>query len=188
MTAGITLEQAAQGATLELHLDMPESDAAGHLRRVPRSFKARIPKGVVDGQKLRLPGKGGKGRHGGRDGDLYLTVLLQPHPLFRPSEHDLYLDLPVTPWEAALGATIEAPTLEAPVSLKIPAGTPSGRKLRLAGKGLPKPGEGHGDLYVIVQVVVPAPLTEREKQLFQELAAVSKFNPRSSLGRASSAF
>jgi curved DNA-binding protein len=178
VTARITLEQALQGTTLDLNLDMPETDAEGRLRRAPRSFKARIPKGVTDGQKMRLPGKGGKGRNGGRDGDLYLNIVLQPHPWLRPSEHDLYLDLPLAPWEAALGATIAVPTLDGSVSLKIPPGTPSGRKMRLAGKGLPKPGDGHGDLFVLVEIATPTQLSDREKALFQELAEASSFNPR----------
>lgn len=186
VTAPITLEQAASGTVLELNLDMPEYDGSGHPRRMPRSFKARIPKGVTDGQKMRLAGKGGKGIHGGRDGDLYLNIVLKPHPLFRPSEHDLFLDLPVTPWEAALGATVEVPTLGAPVSLKIPPGTPTGRRMRLAGKGLPKPRDGHGDLYVIVQVATPPHLTEQEASLYRELASVSTFNPRSQPGQPKS--
>lgn len=144
----------------------------------PRTFKARIPKGVIDGQKMRLAGKGGKGLHGGRNGDLYLNIVLHPHALFRPSEHDLYLDLPISPWEAALGATVEVPTLDGTVSLKIPAGTPAGRKMRLAGKGLPKPHDGHGDLFIIVQVALPTELNERERELYRELAKASSFNPR----------
>ena len=182
VAARISLEQSAHGAMLELKLDMPEYDDAGHLRRTPRAFTARIPKGVTDGQKMRLPGKGGKGRNGGKDGDLYLNITLLPHALFRPSEHDLYLDLPVTPWEAALGATVQAPTLDGPVSLKIPPGMASGRKLRLGGKGLPKPGGGHGDLFVMVQIATPPELNEQEKALYQELANISNFNPRSQLG------
>jgi curved DNA-binding protein len=181
VTARISLEDAAHGTMLDLNLDMPEHDATGHLHRQPRSFKARIPKGVIDGQKMRLPGKGGKGVNGGKDGDLYLNIALLPHPLFRPSEHDLYLDLPVTSWEAALGATVEVPTLEGSVSLKIPAGTPSGRKMRLTAKGLPKPGDTYGDLFVIVQIATPPQLDEREKALYEELAKVSHFNPRSQL-------
>jgi len=181
--ARIGLEEAAKGTLVELNLDMPDYDAAGHLRRVPRSFKARIPKGVVDGQKLRLPGKGGKGLNGGKDGDLYLTIALQPHPWFRPSEHDLYLDVPVAPWEAALGATIEVPTLDGSVSLKVPAGSPSGRKMRLAGKGLPKPRDGHGDLYVMLQIAMPPQMTESEREWWQQLAQASAFNPRSHFNR-----
>ena len=182
--ARITLEQAAQGTVLDLNLDMPEYDDQGRVRRVPRTFKARIPKGVTDGQKMRLAGKGGRGSHGGKDGDLYLNIALQPHPLFRPSEHDLYLDLPVTPWEAALGATVEVPTLEGSVSLKIPAGTPGGRKMRLAGKGLPKPKGGHGDQYVLIQIAIPSELTEQERAIYQQLAEVSSFKPRGTMGRS----
>jgi curved DNA-binding protein len=178
VTAPLSLEEAASGTLLELHLDMPEYDARGHVRRIPRTFKARIPKGVIDGQKMRLAGKGGKGLHGGRNGDLYLNIVLHPHALFRPSEHDLYLDLPISPWEAALGATVEVPTLDGTVSLKIPAGTPAGRKMRLVGKGLPKPHDGHGDLFIIVQVALPTELNERERELYRELAKASSFNPR----------
>jgi curved DNA-binding protein len=184
VAARITLEQAAQGTVLDLNLDMPEVDDQGRVRRVPRTFKARIPKGVTDGQKMRLAGKGGRGSHGGKDGDLYLNITLQPHPLFRPSEHDLYLDLPVTPWEAALWATVEVPTLEGSVSLKIPAGTPGGRKMRLAGKGLPKPKGGHGDQYVLIQIAIPSELTEQERAIYQQLADVSPFKPRGTMGRS----
>ena len=184
VTARITLEQAAQGTVLDLNLDMPEYDDQGRVRRVPRTFKARIPKGVTDGQKMRLAGKGGRGSHGGKDGDLYLNITLQPHPLFRPSEHDLYFDLPVTPWEAVLGATVEVPTLEGSVSLKIPAGTPGGRKMRLGGKGLPKPKGGHGDQYVLIQIAIPGELTEQERAIYQQLAKVSSFKPRGTMGRS----
>ena len=105
----------------------------GQLRRVPQTVKARIAPGAVDGQRLRLPGKGGKGFKGGRDGDLYLDISLKPHRLYRATGHDLYLDLPLAPSEAALGASLEIPTLAGAVSLKVPAGTSSGRKLRLVG-------------------------------------------------------
>jgi curved DNA-binding protein len=182
ITAPVTLEQAAEGTVLELHLQMREYDAAGHLHVVPRSLKARIPKGVTDGQRMRLPGRGGKGLNGGKNGDLYLHIVLQPHPLFRPSEHDVYLDLPVTPWEAALGATVEVPTLGGAVTLKIPAGTPAGRKMRLAGRGLPKPGGGQGDLIAIIQIVTAPEPSEQEKTLYRQLAEVSAFDPRRHLG------
>jgi curved DNA-binding protein len=148
------------------------------VRHVPKTLKARIPRGATDGQRLRLRGQGGKGVNGGRDGDLYLNITLHPHPLFRPSGHDLYLDLPLTPWEAALGAAIEVPTLSGKVSLKVPPGTTAGRKLRLAGKGLSRPDGGEGDLYAIVQIVNPTVLGEREQELYRELAATSRFNPR----------
>ena len=150
------------------------------MRRVPLVFKARIPKGVTDGERLRLPGKGGKGLNGGPNGSLYLTIALQPHPLYRVTGHDLYLDLPLAPWEAALGASVEVPTLGGSVRLKVPPGTNTGQKMRLAKRGLPKRREGEGDLFAIVQIVVPTAPTEREQALFKELADASKFNPRAS--------
>lgn len=174
----LSLEDAYRGTEVELNLSVPDYDAEGRVRQVPKTLKARIPKGATSGQRLRLRGQGGKGANGGRDGDLYIHIALHPHPLFRPDGHDLYLDLPLAPWEAALGATVETPTLDGAVHLKIPAGTTSGRKLRLAKKGLPKPGGGEGDLYAIVQIVNPTVLSDRERELFKELAENSRFDPR----------
>ena len=179
VAAEITLEQAANGTEFDVNLAVPEPGDDGFMRRVPRSFKARIAKGASEGQRLRLPGKGGKGLNGGRDGDLYLIIHLAPHPLFRASGHDLYIDLPLTPWEAALGATVEVPTLHGAVHLKVQAGTRSGQKLRLAKRGLPNPREGVGDLYAVVQIVLPAELSEHERTLLQQLADGSTFEPRS---------
>ena len=179
VAAAITLEQAASGTEFEVNLAVPEPGADGYLRRVPRSFKARIAKGASEGQRLRLPGKGGKGLNGGRDGDLYLIIHLMPHPLFRASGHDLYIDLPLAPWEAALGATVEVPTLHGAVHLKVRAGTRNGQKLRLAKRGLPNPREGIGDLYAVVQIVLPAELSEQERTLLQQMADGSSFDPRS---------
>lgn len=178
VTAHITLEDAYNGSMLDLNLAATEYDAEGRPQRVPKSFKVRIPKGATEGQRMRLPGKGGKGMHGGRDGDLYINIALHPHPLYRVSGHDLYLDLPLTPWEAALGATVEVPTLGGPVSLKIPAGTRAGQRLRLGDRGLPKPHSGAGDLFAVAQIAVPSVLTDRERALFKELAEASSFNPR----------
>jgi len=174
----ISIEDAFRGTTLSLSLSMPEYDAAGNVRRAPHAVKARIAPGAVHGQRLRLPGKGGKGFRGGRDGDLYLDITLKAHPLYRATGHDLYLDLPLAPWEATLGATIEVPTLAGAVSLKIPPGTSSGRKLRLAGRGLPVPSGNPGDLFAVVQVVVPAAPSERERELYGEMAKASTFSPR----------
>ena len=178
IAAQITLEQAARGTELDINLSVPEYDERGALRRVPRTFKARIAKGASEGQRLRLPGKGGKGINGGRDGDLYLNISLAPHPLFRASGHDLYVDLPLAPWEAVLGALVEVPTLDGAVRLKVPAGTKAGQQLRLARRGLPRPREGAGDLFAVVQIVVSADPSERERELFQQLAEASTFNPR----------
>lgn len=179
----ITLEQAYHGTDLKLELSMPEYDAQGVPRRVPRSFTAHIPKGVTDGQRMRLPGKGGKGINGGKDGDLYLDISLQPHPVYRPAGHDLYLDLPLAPWEAVLGASVEVPTLAGAVQLKIPAGTQAGQKLRLPKRGLPKPHGGDGDLYALVQIAVPAHPSDQEAALFRQLAEASSFDPRAALSR-----
>ncbi len=180
VTAPITIEDAYRGTELDLNLSVPEYDGQGRMHRVPLVFKARIPKGVTDAERLRLPGKGGKGLNGGPNGNLFLTIALQTHPFYRVTGHDLYLDLPLAPWEAALGASVEVPTLGGPVRLKVPAGTNTGQKLRLGKRGLPKRREGEGDLFAIVQIVVPPSPTEREKALFQELADASTFNPRAS--------
>jgi curved DNA-binding protein len=173
----ISIEDAFRGTTLSLNLSMPEYDAQGNARRVPHTVKTRIAPGAVDGQRLRLPGKGGKGFNGGRDGDLYLDITLKPHPLYRATGHDLYLDLPLAPWEAALGATVRVPTLAGAVNLKVPAGASSGQKLRLAGRGLPIPRGGAGDQFAVLQIVVP-PANERERALYEQLAKESSFNPR----------
>ena len=178
VTAQISLEQAYSGTEVELNLTVPEHDGKEFVRRVPRTFKVRIPKGATAGQRLRLAGRGGKGFNGGRDGDLYLNIALHPHALYRVSGHDLYLDLPLAPWEAVLGATLEVPTLGGPVRLKVPPDTQAGRQLRLAGRGLPKPGGKEGDLFAIVQIVVPAAAGERERELLKQLAEASTFNPR----------
>jgi curved DNA-binding protein len=174
----ITLEQAYGGTEIDLDLSMPERDAEGRLRRVPRSFKARIPKGATYGQRLRIPGKGGKGRNGGRDGDLYLNITLKPHPLYRVDGHDLYLDLPLAPWEAVLGAAVEVPTLAGTVRLKVPAGTYAGQRFRLPHRGLPKPHAGQGDLYALAQIAVPRTPTATEKSAYEALAQASTFDPR----------
>jgi curved DNA-binding protein len=165
----LTLEEAYRGAERTVQLD-------------GRGFTARIPRGATDGQRLRLRGKGGPGANGGPPGDLYLQIQLEPHPLFRASGHDLDLDVPLAPWEAALGAQVEIPTLEGRVTLKIPPGSQDGQKLRLAGKGLPRPAGGAGDLYAVLEIAVPATLTAREKQLFEELREASRFNPRGRFG------
>jgi len=174
----ISLEDAYRGTEVELSLRMPEHDAQGVVRVVPRTFKVRIPRGATDGQRLRLPGKGGKGFGGGRAGDLYLNISLRPHALFRASGHDLYVDLPLAPWEAVLGTAVDVPTPGGAVRLKIAPGTVAGRQLRLAKRGLPKPHGGEGDLYAIVQIVIPDSSSDAERALYQQLAAVSPFNPR----------
>lgn len=171
-TVQISLEDAHRGTTLNLEL----ADESG-----PRSLEVTIPAGVREGQKLRLRGKGGKGRNGGAHGDIYLHIALLPHPVFRADGHDLYFDLVLLPWQAALGAEIQVPTLDEPVLLTVPAGTRSGRKLRLRGRGLNKgskaaPAE-RGDLYALVHIDMPAILSDRERELYKELASLSSLHP-----------
>ena len=179
--ASINVEQAYQGALLEMSVSMPDFDESGRLVRVPRTLKVRVPKGATDGQRLRLPGQGGRGFNGGRNGDLYLTITLAPHRLYRVTGHDLYLDLPLAPWEAALGASVAIPTPGGTVRMKIPADTVAGRSLRLAGRGLPRPHGAAGDLYAVVKIVMPSNLSERERELLKDLGAASEFDPRAGM-------
>ena len=174
----ISLEDAHRGITLDLHFTVPEYDTQLRMNQLPHNLKARIPKGVTHGQKMLLRGKGGKGFHGAPDGNLYLNISFIPHRLFRVIDHDLFIDLPLAPWEAALGATVKVPTLEGSVNLKVPAGARSGQKLRIGKRGMPKQNQEHGDLFAAIQIVTPTNLSHREHELFKELADTSTFNPR----------
>lgn len=176
----IDLEDAFHGATRNITLRVPEVDEQGHVYTRERSLNVRIPKGVKDGQLIRLAGQGSSGMGGGAAGDLYLEVTFRPHPYYRPEGRDIYLELPIAPWEAALGATVKAPTPAGVVDLKIPTGSDSGRKLRLKGRGVP--GDPPGDLYAVLRVVVPPAETERAKALYRELERETRFNPRQGLG------
>jgi curved DNA-binding protein len=159
-------------ALLELSL---EDALAGGRRRLTldgRDIDANFPAGVRDGQLIRLAGRGAPGRDGGPAGDLYLRIALKPHPNFRPrGEDDLDVDLPVAPWQAALGATVPVQTPTGTAQVRVPAGSSSGRRLRLRGRGLPKSGGGSGDLHAIVKITVPKELSERERELYEQLAA-----------------
>jgi curved DNA-binding protein len=175
--AHLSVEEVARGIELEVPLAVTEMNEEGELQRSTRTIKVRIPKGATDGQRLRVPGKGGPGR-GGPDGDLYVNIQLRPHDLFKVSGHDLYLEVPVAPWEAALGAEVQIPTLDGRVTVRIPGGSRAGQKLRVRGKGLPKPGGADGDLYAVLQIVTPSVVNDREKELYRELERASSFNPR----------
>ena len=165
----ISLEDAHRGKRISLSLTGEGADSV---------LEVTVPPGVQQGQKLRLRGKGGKGINGGVDGDIYLHIQLQTHPVFRPDHHDLYFDLTLSPWEAALGADVEVPTLDGPVLLTVPPGTRAGRKLRVRGRGLAKSQGAAGDLYAAIRIDVPTTLTDRERELFEELARTSRFQPR----------
>jgi curved DNA-binding protein len=168
-----------QEAALELSL---EEAAKGGRRRISladgRDYEVNIPPGVRDGQRIRLAGEGGPGRGEGPSGDLFLRVRIKPDPRFRVEGRNLYVDVPVTPWEAALGATVEVATLDGTARVRVPAGSSTGRKLRLKGQGMPGPRGARGDLYATVKIEVPKKLIAEERKLFEELAKVSKFNPR----------
>jgi curved DNA-binding protein len=179
VTVYVTLEDLLRGIEVEVPLTYTEVGADGRLQRATRTTKVRVPRGASDGQRLRVPGKGAPGSGGAPAGDLYLNISLRPHDLYRASGHDLYLEVPVTPWEAALGASVEIPTPDGKVSIKVPAGSKAGQKLRVRGRGLPRPKSSEpGDLYAVLQVVTPSVLSEREKELYRQLAAASSFNPR----------
>lgn len=176
---GFSMRGGDQEATIEVTL---EEAARGGKQRISladgRDFEVQIPPGVRDGQKIRLAGQGGEGASGGPSGDLYLRVRIKRHPRFRREDDDLVVEVAVAPWEAALGATVPVPTLDGSARLKIPAGSSSGRRLRLRGEGMPGPGGRKGDLHASVKIVVPKVLAKRERELFEELAAVSRFDPR----------
>ena len=144
----------------------------------PRTFEVNIPAGVTDGQRIRLAGQGGRGRDGGSAGDLYLVVRLDPHPRYRVEGRDIYVDLPLAPWEAALGTSVAIDTPGGEAKVKVPSGTSSGRRLRLRGRGLPNPRGQPGNLYAEARIAVPAKLSDDERELFERLAAVSTFDPR----------
>jgi len=176
----IDLEDSYSGATRSISLRMPELTGDGHVTTRDRTLNVRIPQGVRPGQQIRLAGQGGPGIGGGEAGDLYLEVEFRDHPLYKVDGADLYLDLPVAPWEAALGASVEAPTPSGVVSLRIPANSSQGRKLRLAGRGLP--GKAPGDLYVVLQVSLPSADGDAARKLYQEMKDQLGFNPRANLG------
>jgi curved DNA-binding protein len=174
----VSLEQAYEGAEIDVSVAIPEYDTQGLQHRVPHTFRVRVPKGLQDGQRLRLAGKGGRGTGGGKNGDLYIMMTLKPHPVYRVSGKDLYTDLPLAPWEAVLGGAVQVPTLGGTVELKIPPATTAARRFRLARRGLPGPDGEHGDLYAVVRIEVPKTIDAEERRLFEQLAAHSRFNPR----------
>jgi len=175
---GVAAQQGAdQRTTLEITLEEAYSGGRNAVRLDNgRTLEVKLPIGVAQGQQIRLAGQGGEGIGGGSRGDLYLEVRITPHPYFRLEGRDVLLDLPVAPWEAALGATVTVPTLGGPVDIKVPAGSPSGRKLRLKGRGLP--GRTPGDQFAIVQIATPPADNERARDFYQRMSQELTFNPR----------
>jgi curved DNA-binding protein len=176
----IDVEDAYRGTTRSLALQYTEAGADGRPRLKTRTLNVRIPKGVYQGQHVRLAGQGGAGIGQGGAGDLYLEVGFRPHPLYHVDGRDVYVNLPVAPWEAALGATVKVPTPVGSVELKIPPGSTSGRKLRLKGRGIP--GKTPGDLYVVVQISLPPADTEAARAAYREMEKAFRFNPRARMG------
>jgi curved DNA-binding protein len=178
----IELEDAYRGAVRSLMLRIPRLDpSSGRMQIEERAIQVTIPKGIREGQHLRLAGQGAAGLGDAPPGDLFLEVEFAPHPVFRVDGRDVLMPLPVAPWEAALGATVEVPTPDGRVGLKIPAGSQGGRRLRLRGKGLP--GTPPGDLYAILEIALPAADDAATQQAYRALAdSAPGFNPRSSLG------
>lgn len=168
----LTFDQAVKGATIDIRVSYSD----GH---PPETIGVKIPPGVAEGQRIRIRGKGSH-HHGGRRGDLFILCKIQPHPYFRRSNNDIYLDLPVSLTEAALGARIEIPTLEGRTILTVPAGTASGAKLRLKGQGVQPPGgKARGDLYAVVRIVPPTQLSTQQKELLEKFRATGETPPRS---------
>ena len=175
----VSLRDAYEGATHTITLQQTEPDSHGRFQVKPRTLRVRIPKGIRQGQHIRLVGQGGRGHDLGQAGDLYLEVTFSPDPRYRIVGGDVYLELPVTPWEAALGTTVTVPTPTGKLDLKIPANSAAGRKLRLKGRGIP--GNPPGDFYVVLQVVLPPADTETAKQFYREMGKQLAFNPRKRL-------
>ncbi|MDQ3774739.1 MAG: J domain-containing protein, partial [Pseudomonadota bacterium] len=167
-------------ATRAVTLRVPELDAEGRLTVRKRTLNVRIPTGVREGQLIRLAGQGSAGPQGGRAGDLYIEIAFKPHPFYRVDGRDVYVSLPATPWEAALGAAVKAPTPGGTVEVKVPPHSQAGRKLRLRSRGIP--GEPPGDLYLVLEVVLPPAQTDRAKQIYQTMARELAFDPRRGLG------
>ncbi|WP_017936627.1 DnaJ C-terminal domain-containing protein [Nocardioides sp. Iso805N] len=167
----VTVDEAFHGAKRSLTITGPDG---------PRTIDVNIPAGVVDGQRIRLRGQGGSGTGGGDSGDLYIIARIAPDRRYRLVGRDLYLTLPLAPWEAALGTEVDVETPAGKLTVTVPAGTSSGRRLRLAEQGLPNRRGKRGDLFAEAQITVPEKLTTEERRLFQQLASISSFDPRSS--------
>ena len=174
----VTLEEAMHGTVrpISMQTTNPQTGEAK-----THTFQVRVPAGVTDGKRIRVPGQGGPGIGGGPPGDLYLRVRHAANPDFSTRESDIYHELPIAPWEAVLGAEVKVPTLDGSLTLRVPAGAENGQHLRVRGRGLPKGKTGErGDFYVTLQVHIPTQVSEEERKLWEQLRSLSKFNPRAS--------
>ena len=176
----VPLEDSFQGATREITLHSPVMDAAGNVVLEERTLQVGIPKGIRAGQQIRLTGQGSAGFGQGPRGDLYLEVEFAPHATWRVDGRDVYFTLRVAPWEAALGATVDVLTPDGTVEMNVPAGSQTGRKLRLRGRGIP--GKTPGDFYVMLELVLPPALDDRARAAYRQMASDLAFDPRASLG------
>jgi curved DNA-binding protein len=184
----IDLEDAYHGATRMIVLHVPETDAQGHTALREQKLNVAIPRGVRAGQNIRLTGQGAPGIGQGKAGDLYLEIEFRPHPYYRVDQRDVMLDLPLAPWEAALGAVVTVPTPNGSVELKIPAGSAPGAKLRLKGRGIPAALAGGvaGDFYAVLQIALPPATDEAAQVVYSDMAKqFHGFNPRAKLGVSS---
>lgn len=175
----ISLMDSFSGAEKTLQLQVPTIDNQGNASYQLHAIKVKIPQGIGNKQQIRLKGQGGKGM-GGNSGDLYIEIHILPHPYFHLQGKNIYLKTPVTPWEAALGATIKVPTLAGPVKIKIPKLSQSGKQMRLKGRGLP--GNPAGDQLVALEIVIPPTADEQMLKLYEQMAKTAAFNPREKLG------
>jgi curved DNA-binding protein len=175
----IDLADSYHGASRSITLQVPEVDQQGRVRARPRTLNVRIPKGIRQGQQIRLAGQGGGGFGGGEAGDLYLEVEFNPRSRYRVEGADVYLELPLAPWEAALGTTVKVPTPAGAVDLKVPPNSQSGKKLRLRGRGIPA--RQPGDLYVVLQIALPPADSEERRRAYEQMKRAFAFNPRAGM-------
>ena len=175
----IDLEDSYQGGSRSITLQVPEVDSHGRVTARPRTLNVRIPKGIRQGQQIRLAGQGGAGFGGGEAGDLSLEVEFNPRSRYRGEGADVYLDLAVAPWEAALGATVKVPTPAGSVDLKVPPNSQAGKKLRLKGRGIPA--RQAGDMYIVLQIALPLADTPQRRQAYERMKQELAFNPRADM-------
>ncbi|MEY8456757.1 DnaJ C-terminal domain-containing protein [Turicimonas muris] len=178
----ITPEQAFNGTSVSLSLREPEQQPDGTVRHVTKTLEIKVPAGTIDGQRMRLAGKGGLGYNGGSNGNLYITINIIESGRFKVEGRDVYLSVPLAPYEAVLGAEVVIPMLSGKkVSVKVPAGARAGQKIRLAGKGFPNKKGDPGDFYLVLSIAVPPKPTDEEKELYKKLSEISTFDPRADL-------